>query len=146
MRLTKEVVLANRQKWIDFLLNKRVRKTKGMLDDGKGGRCCLGHGCYALGVKRKCVKVPGTEGITEYSYEGETSYAPYSFQEMVGLIDQCGTFIDGPVNVYGFEVGTLADLNDMTKMRPWEIGVALADMIMGGKGTPFRDINYYPAE
>lgn len=40
-------------KWADYLEQKGLKQAVGVLDDGDGGKCCLGHLCDMLGVKRR---------------------------------------------------------------------------------------------
>ena len=43
--------IQNAIKWIDKLRTTRMKQGKHRLGDSKNGRCCLGVGCEALGVK-----------------------------------------------------------------------------------------------
>lgn len=123
---TDEQILENRKTWIEFLKRPETKKYKEQLEsrDGSEARCCLGHGCFALGIKRTVDEI----GVVRY--DGEREYAPESFMDMVGLNTRYG----------GFGGTSLATINDRTDKTPQEIGAMLESMIMGGEGTPFKEI------
>ena len=132
-KYTREEILANRQKWIDFLLEPERKKATGFLDLGDGFRCCLGHGCHILGVKNHKF---GNK--TAYGDNVEGSVAPPEFIEMVGLYDEVGLIGGGD----GYE--NLAEMNDEENTTPQEIGQFLLDRIEGGLETPFKSLSKYP--
>jgi hypothetical protein len=77
---------------------------------------------------------------------GET--APQELIDMVGLNESNGSFHDGgpmfkPAVKYSVaqSVTSLASLNDDYPVSPQRIGKMLSEMLMGGKGTPWKEIN-----
>lgn len=132
--MTRAEVLANRRKWIDFL-KARSKKTIGSLDVGGGERCCLGHGCYALKVRR--VLKNG-----EYSYgEAERQdVAPIEFMQVVGLWNQHGSVADQGAR---FSQPSLVQLNDDDNWSPKEIAKYLEENINGGLKTPFMPLENF---
>jgi len=57
-------------KWADYLEKPGRKQAKGKLDRGGGARCCLGHLCAMLKVRR----VKDTNGFYRYGNgEGDTS-------------------------------------------------------------------------
>lgn len=124
---TDEQILENRRTWIEYLKRPETKKAKGVLEsfDDPDARCCLGHGCFVLGIERTVDE----DGVV--LYDDEYSFAPESFMEMVGLRYENGDF----------DETSLAFINDHTDKTPQEIGIMLESMIMGGPGTPFEKIN-----
>lgn len=142
MELTRGQVRANRQKWIDFLMKPARRKEIGTLDAGKGFRCCLGHGCYALDLPRQHVVDP--DGNEIFEYYGQSGVAPEGFVKRVGLYDQEGTTRYYGVWLGEWEVSSLIEVNDDTDATPQQIGEYLQSVIDGGEDTPFRPLSEYP--
>lgn len=141
-----EEVMENRRAWIAYLKSPEAKKAKHQLEttDMEGnavGRCCLGHGCHVLGVKRT------KEEGRSVRYDGRFDYAPHSFMSKVGLYRENGAFIgrdtpfgnDGSIYISMFErcANSLAYLNDSTELTPQAIGEWLETVIDGGPGTPF---------
>lgn len=133
--LTRTEILANRQKWIDFLKIKGRRKALGLLDAGGGRRCCLGHGCFVLGIKRAKV-------FDLFVYEDCDTIPPDSLKELVGLWDNVGGNINGDFYSYSSQP-TLAGLNDVDRWKPVEIANYLETVIEGGPSTPFIPLKNY---
>lgn len=141
MKYTNEQIMENRRKWIDFLKLPETKKGKHALDKGNGLRCCLGHGCYVLGIE------PVVDGEHCWiTYDKCESDAPQTFVAMVGLYTNVGDFINVTnkyENYFGVDFGeyghsmALAPLNDGTSITPQEIGAWLETVIEGGEGTPF---------
>lgn len=130
---TDEQILEYRRTWIEYLKRPETKKGVRKLEsfDDPEARCCLGHGCFALGIERTVTKY----GIVYY--DGRSSYAPQSFMDMVGLYDENGFFSNG---FFSNGKRTLTSINDGTDKTPQEIGIMLEEMIMGGDGTPFVKI------
>lgn len=142
---TRAQVLANRLKWIEFLENKRLRKETDVLDSGKG-RCCLGHGAYALGIKRKRNPYPQEEDKFLYGKREEGRIAPIELINMVGLwTDRGDTNELSKITIRGIPFSNLSEANDdeEANIRPWEIGAYLRTFIEGGENTPFRPLTHY---
>jgi hypothetical protein len=138
---TDEQVLANRRKWIEFLRQPGRQKARSFLDVGHGARCCLGHGCYALGIARK--RTP--EGFA-YGEVQDEEMAPAEFVQAVGLWDRAGSSDDGYLQILrvgadGPLVYRLTGLNDDTDWTPRQIGDYLESVVLGGDRTPFRPIS-----
>ena len=81
-------ILANREKWVNFLLVKGRKKAIAALDIGEGHRCCLGHACYILGVAKQ--KVKDSQHYT-YGESFESGFAPSELLSLVGLWDTQGS-------------------------------------------------------
>jgi len=135
--LTREEILANRRKWINFLKGPKRKKAIECLDIGNGRRCCLGHGAYILGIKRrKCPR----------GYEYQEPDGPWEiaisdvFRDLVGLKTSDGDFRDE-----NGEMISLSELNDRTDATPQQIGHFLESVIEGGKYSPFRPLTGYPS-
>ncbi len=150
MEYTRSQIRENREKWIDFLMVEDRRKARCALDKGKGKRCCLGHGCYILGV-------PKVWENGMYAYDGESGLPPPSFVVMVGLWKPDGTTFSGkPIQIGKWEFSDLADANDTSDrldekgnsvdvdIRPYWVGVYLLSVIEGGKDTSFKPLTDYP--
>lgn len=118
---------------------------------GNGERCCLGHGCYILGIPR----VQHAEGIPRlqhaavqegyYSYDGDNAEAPQSFVDMVGLWSRSGRINGGqPFIINGKKCDSLVRANDGLDATPQQIGQYLLSVIEGGDDTPFVPLSDYP--
>lgn len=135
--LTREQVRANRQKWIDFLKNPMRRKAVGVLDNGFGQRCCLGHGCYALRLQRE-----KTGSVYAYGKWMEECSAPIEFIAAVGLF-ACNGKSDSGLGLGQWQEDMLVNVNDETDATPQQIGEYLQSVIEGGEDTPFRPLSEY---
>jgi hypothetical protein len=138
--LSPEKVMENRVKWIEFLKDMGTRKITGKLDDSEGGRCCLGHGCYAIGIPGIVAKDETGKEMKSMSYGDCTALAPAEFINAVGLYDESGRFAyNEALNIQGKNIRTLAGMNDKTTMTPQEIGAWLEERITGHeKDSPFK--------
>lgn len=119
-------ILENRRKWIEFLKRPETKKYTSRLASITipGARCCLGHGCEALGLQYRPSGLLATE----------------EFIEAVGLWSKDGTAKDNG-NVFAIKgYRSLASLNDHTVYTPQQIGEYLESVIMGGEDTPFKPI------
>lgn len=145
---TRAEILANREKWIAFLEVPSRRKAKAVLDAGDGKRCCLGHGCYVLGVKKSKNDNEYSKEEAVYLYgEEDDAYAPQQFVDMVGLTDNGGSF--DPKDFDGEEYSGLVELNDGSAgggkgYSPQFIAKYLRSVIKGGEGAPFKPLEDYP--
>lgn len=127
----REDVLEARMKWVKFLQEPGRKKAEEQLDAGGGSRCCLGHGCFALGVKRVRTR-------SGFEYDGADQVAPESFIKMVGLYSEDGKLMGHP--------GSLAGMNDGTDMTPQQIGAWIEARITGEEtDSPFRPLSGYPS-
>lgn len=149
MTYTRSQIRENRMKWINFLMTKGRKKAIGVLDVGEGKRCCLGHGCFVLGVPKQKMD----DGA--YSYESETSIPPDTFWCAVGLYANDGEPSIGRITIRKMEFSSLADANDKTEnpdyysnnkinITPRQIGAYLLSVIEGGEKTPFYPLTDYP--
>lgn len=131
-------VRANRQKWIDFLKKPGRKSAIESLDQGRGRRCCLGHGCYVMGLK------PVRVG-DDIFYDHESQYAPSSFMSWVGLWTKDGrTASEALIVIRGrYPFKSLALANDNGE-SPFDIGEYLESVIEGGVNTPFKPLSDYP--
>jgi len=138
--LTRQEILDNRRKWIEFLKQPERKKATGFLDTGDGRRCCLGHGCYVLGVKRR--KFPGGYAYQYRALDGGWRTGSSAvLRDLVGLKTSDGDFI----SINGVAT-CLSGLNDGTDATPQEIGAYLESVIEGGKYSPFRPLTDFPSE
>ena len=152
--MTRAEILANRRKWIARLKRRTTMKYQGALEstDNPTHRCCLGHGCNVLKIKRA---VDTRTGVICYGtgagavFGGESAVAPIEFVDAVGLTGNVGIFDTEDRYEYimcdGVEIDSLAELNDITDWTPQQIGELLENMIEGGEGTPFVPLDHYPA-
>lgn len=143
-------ILANRRRVIAFLKKPKRKKGRNFLDKGKGRRCCLGHMCFALGIKKKWLLHGGV-----YAYgQGlrDPSYAPPELISAVGLHDLGGGWIHRPENIRNYykklkdgakvaDICSLTRLNDDTDATPQSIAKYLETVILGGVGTPWIAIS-----
>lgn len=144
MTLTANEVLANRRTWVEFLKTPGILKARGILNEANESRCCLGHGCYALNIKRH----QSSMGHWLYGREGNGGYAPTELMDAVGLYNSHAGTHDGTVIASTEEDGTIRSLsnwNDNTNIEPAEIGAYLESVIEGGPSTPFKPLSEYAA-
>jgi len=149
--LTRAQVLENRKKVVEYLQKPSRRKAVGSLDRGDGKRCCLGHMCAVLGVKRV---VEGS--VIYYGEDLEHEYAPDEVIEALGLWDNLGGKLDEPYTrldttilqpKYDEEeqpITCLAEANDQLHISPQRIGRYLESVIEGGSTTPWMPLSEYP--
>lgn len=154
-RFLRSEILSHRQIWADFLMKKGRKKATAQLDAGGGSRCCLGHGCYVMGLKPKRESLGGSIYYNE-SYE----MAPVALVEWLGLWDVDGSTRNNyPIDVFNSveenkEIDSeydeydmhsnLAAINDETDATPKQIGEYILKVIDGGKNTPFRPLSDFP--
>ena len=133
-------ILSARITWAQFLQQPEREKAIGNLDEGDEKRCCLGHGCYCLGVVRRLLDFDA-----RYAYGEEEAQVcpPKEFAEAVGLWsrDGCAKSLQDLIR----EKESLAELNDETDITPQEIGAYLESVVEGGPDTPFRPLSDYEA-
>lgn len=143
-------ILANRRKWIEFLKQDYIQKAQGVLNEvSKTGkeedeaRCCLGHGCYALGIKRR--EYTTYAGYYLYGLKEEGGYPPPEFVELVGLYSRTGSTQSGVPFADNHDghrkIDSLSRWNDNTLVMPQEIGAYLETVIEGGPDTPFKPLS-----
>jgi hypothetical protein len=67
-------------KWVKRLQDPKSKQAHGVLRDGRGGMCCLGHLChvYAPGLWRK-----NKHG--QWEYLGEHNLLPFKLNRLTGL-------------------------------------------------------------
>lgn len=139
--LSPEKVMENRVKWIAFLKDTGTRKLTGKLDDGEGARCCLGHGCYALGMPGVHSKDETGKTMKSLEYYSAQALAPPEFIAAVGLHNEAGQFAYNEAHqIEGKSIRTLVGLNDKTSMTPQEIGAWLETVIDGKGDSPFKEL------
>jgi hypothetical protein len=133
-------ILANRQKWVDRLLDPASTKATGILSKTPTQCCCLGHGCYALEIPRI-----ENKGLTLFCFGNELAncVAPSELIELVGLYTSVGTITDGPAKIKNWRFNSLSGLNDATDVTTQQIGEYLQSVIEGGTHTPFKPLSEY---
>ncbi len=139
--MLRQEILSNRQKVISFLKQPDRKKAKKMLDKGLGKRCCLGHMCYALKIKRK--KYYTYQLMYVYGKENNSAYAPPELVLRVGLYTNQGDSKQRAV-LGNTKFNSLLDWNDCSDSTPQEIGNYLESVIEGGPHTPWKSLNDYP--
>lgn len=149
MDYTREQIRENRMKWINFLMTKGRKKTKGTLDKGDGKRCCLGHACFILGITKRI-----STTSNKIYYGGEEAFAPSDLVDKVGLWTNDGstddmvpfTIIPRRKPTLKLEFDNLAGANDSEEyeISPYDIGTYLLTVIDGGPHTPFRPLTSFP--
>lgn len=139
--LTRKQILENRQKWIDHLLKPETKRYSGWLENPKNPeeRCCLGHGCYVLGLER--VVLPPTPYST-ITYCGADKLAPKEFVKLVGL-KHPGGWVEDDLQIDAGVYHSLVIAND-SGTSPQKIGEYLQSVIEGGYNTPFHPLTEYP--
>ena len=141
---TREQIRANRQKWASFLQEPERKKARLVLDDGNDCRCCLGHACFVLGIKRERSITMGTTGVWTYGENAHDQSAPYEAVDALGLYSSLGE--SRSKNIIGdTSVWSLTGLNDDARWSPQQIGKYLQSVIEGGEDTPFRPLSEYPS-
>ena len=105
-------------------------------------RCCLGHGCFVLGIKRTRALSKATKSFN-YGKRKKAAYAPKEFIAAVGLHNSDGSAINALICIRGETFPSLASANDGTETTPQQIGAYLESVIEGGADTPFRSLNEY---
>ena len=135
--MKRQEILENRKKWVEFLKSPEIKKTTGMLENIDQSRCCLGHGCYALGIEREV-----TNGVI--FYEEEDIFAPEVFIEKVGLRGVEGK-LKNPYNTEKRDdINSLVELNDETSYSPQQIGEFIEQNITGEEeNSPFKPLKDY---
>jgi len=153
-------IYSYRKTVISYLKNKNLKKGKHKLIRTRvdpntntvkatNQRCCLGHMCIALGLKH----VSGT------FENGVDAILPSSAMDMLGMHTLNGGAKNGSldkslmpdrmlkkiINVdiqkhYAGNTASLATYNDFSTIQPWEIAEYLENVILGGDGTPWREI------
>lgn len=138
--LTRAEVRANREKWARFLMQPGRKKATGVLDEGDGYRCCLGHGAYCLGVPRSRY----LSGF-EYGDGYDDCVAPQELIQLVGLHYSEGNPLESNgMVINGSTYGCLTAANDSPDgLRPKQIGEYLLSVIEGGPSTPFIPLSEY---
>jgi hypothetical protein len=135
---TKQEIIENRIKWAKYLIEKRLYKIEGRLQDNLK-RCCLGHGCKVLNIEET--------GLDEYDFS--ISLAPESFIDKVGLNEANGVFdktlffntktrvVQTTPTANTVKIDSLTDLNDSTDATPKEIGLFILSKVKTDKNSPF---------
>ena len=153
--MTKKQIEKYRKKWLAQLRHPDAMKARTELENYEDPRqrCCLGHACHALGIKRK-------ERMTEFTLDGptntnvvfydeSTTYLPAKARKKLNLTYN-GEFRK-PIKVssslakyweetelFKAEFSNLAALNDLTPLGPNEI----ADVIEEN----FENDNFRPCD
>ena len=121
---TQKQIDNNRRKWLSQLRDPESKKETGQLEslDDSNTRCCLGHACHALGIKR-LVESYAHEQEKVVTYDFQNTNLPYSACNMLN-INVLGEF-KKEVLVNGKYCQSLTEINDFTDLTPKEI----ADLI-----------------
>lgn len=85
-------------KWARDLETTSARQTKRVLNNGRGGFCCLGRLCVIAGERGKRIG-------SEISYGGETAVLPSEVMEKVGMKSDCGELPDAALTELNDEKG-----------------------------------------
>lgn len=139
MKYTDQEIYENRLRAVKYLQKPELKKAVGRLESEikDGSKCCLGHMCTALEVHRKI----DDKGVVHYGGSLERYEAPRELIDALGLSDEAGSAIGKLVlDMSNEEVMSLAALNDDTDITTQEIGKYLEQVIMGGEGTPWKEI------
>ena len=103
--------------WFEALYNTYAKKHKRALEkyDEPEARCCLGHLCHALHVKRDVDEI---NGIVKYKDKGKDSWEISILPKEVAIlldITMDGSFIR-PISIKGVLHGNLVRVNDRTDL------------------------------
>ena len=152
--MTKKQIENCRKKWLAQLRHPDAMKARTELErhDIPNARCCLGHACHALGLKRKVRKaelnLDGVVGKSVVFYGDSTTYLPIEARKKLNLTYN-GRFLK-PIKVRDVpgiylaenyekkEYWNLAEINDATPLGPRE----MADIIEEN----FENDNFKPCE
>ena len=147
-RYTRAQVRANREKVIAFLQEPERKKAIGRLDAGNDHRCCLGHMCFALDIKRSHTAWIDNNGREMFGYGLQEQYSigPTELVQMVALNTNIGEAIGQKTYLGDFQYGALSSVNDKSDATTQEIGAYLATVIEGGDGTPWHALSDIPEE
>ena len=123
---TQEEIDENRRKWLAQLRDLDSKKEFGQLENVKdsNARCCLGHACHALGIRRRVKQYPSSS-IDLVAYENTSGALPSSACYMLN-ITAIGRFIE-KIIVNGESCSDLSDVNDNTLLSPAEIADVIQD-------------------
>ena len=128
MKYTQKQINEYRAKWLAQLRSPKAKKTTLKLEDFKkpNKRCCLGHACHALGIKREVLESNYSLGNSIVHYENEPTYLPEEAYEKLDITSE-GRFVT-PVeldHIHKYYKGdvykNLARINDHTALTPAEI-------------------------
>lgn len=108
----------NRRIWSAALKSGKFKQTKEKLGDLEQGMCCLGVGCYVLGVK----------------FDPEHAFPPEEFCKKVGLVVIDDSEINGE-----FDGGSLVNLNDVEDMPFPEIAVIIDTNASLWEGSDYQE-------
>jgi hypothetical protein len=86
-------------KWARDLETTKAKQARGVLNDGKGGFCCLGRLCVVVGAKGRRNNI--NMGI---SYHGAVTVLPSEVQDLVKMSTASG--------IVGSDECELSSLND----------------------------------
>ena len=145
MTYKRSEILANRQKWIDYLQEPERKKTKNELESfyDNEARCCLGHAEFLFNSDRSCIEEMVYYGESEVNLSEET-------MNLLGMYYNEGEIFNSghyPITSYlkyeDKQFRSLSILNDCTDITPQEIGKLLQGMIDGGENTPFKPLTDY---
>lgn len=87
-------------RWADYLEQTGLKQAIGVLDDGKGAKCCLGHLCDMLHARRTLVDDAVYYGKR---YDWDMRFLPDYIRDRVGM-RSCSGMVDG--------MCSLAEMND----------------------------------
>ena len=155
---TRGEIRKNRETWIAFLRTPDLKKQVGVLEVGEA-RCCLGHGCVALGVPESGKKPASVKQYVDSSAKvrvvatkygiisPEYTYAPKELMWSVGLYMNTGAVTNSGSFVFdGKPYGSLSELNDKSDATPAQIADVLEAHIEGGYQSFFIPLIHYPEE
>lgn len=143
--ITQESIELCRKTWIQYLRKPHIKKHKGFLESRhtRSKRCCLGHACFVLGLKRDT----DFDGDVAYWNDNPGSYHPiqrYNNSSFTKLpprasaqlnIDVNGTFhkpIKLNVHPYDMEYTCLSSVNDNTNLTLPQIADIIEEQLKAG--------------
>ena len=153
--MTKKQIENCRKKWLAQLRHPDAMKARTELENYEDPRqrCCLGHACHALGVKRKVrqaeVNLEGVVSVSVVFYGESTTYLPWEARKKLNLTYN-GAFrkpiqLSGLITKYWADdeldykdFKNLAEINDVTPLGPSE----MADIIEEN----FENDNFKPCD
>ena len=122
MFIFKKQIDRNRKKWLAVLRAPESKKHRAALEKptDPNARCCLGHACHALDIKKS------KESESGYIYyDGELGILPKKAQKKL-RVNPKGTF-KNPVRINGIDLFDLVYVNDDTDLTPQEIADVIED-------------------
>ena len=149
MKYTKEQINEYRARWLAQLRSPHAKKGRCELEtpEVQVRRCCLGHACHALNIRRHTNIMVGTRLTSKtVLYDNESSVLPESAAVKLNITPS--GLLRTPVKVknnFGeyFHVNSLTKLNDNTPLFPSEIADFIEEQFENNNLREYQDYAGY---